>query len=86
MPAFCDRRECRRKGACLAGENPPPCPEYWPKNLSTRFGDIAAGIELSALCRQQEEADFYAWACEQLDLTPDGKVPPRKRTRKAAAA
>jgi hypothetical protein len=86
LPSLCGRRECRRKGACLAEDNPPPCREHWSKRLSERFDDIAAGIELSALCQQHEEADFHAWAREQLGLTADGKAPPGKRNRKATAA
>jgi hypothetical protein len=83
-PSLCERRECRRKGACLAEDNPPLCREHWSKRLCERFDDIALGIELSSFRHQQEDADFHAWACEQLDLTPDGKVPPKKRSRKAA--
>jgi hypothetical protein len=81
VPSRCDRRECRRKGACLAEGNPPPCGKHWSTKLSARFDDIAAGIELSAFWHQQEEADFYVWACEQLGLTPDGKASPGKQTR-----
>jgi hypothetical protein len=79
-PSLCERRECRRKGACLAEDNPPPCREYWSKRLCERFDDIALGIELSSLRHQQEDANFYAWACEQMDLAPDGKASPRKPT------
>ena len=83
VPSLCDRRECRRKGACLAEGDPPWCHEHWSKNLSARFADIAAGIQIAEACRQQEEADFHVWACEQMGLTPDGtptgKAPRRKR-------
>ena len=34
---------------------------------------MAVGIELSALCREQEQAGIHAYACEQLGLTPDGQ-------------
>jgi hypothetical protein len=85
VPALCDRRECRRGRACLAEDNPPHCREHWPRWLTARFDDVAAGIELSALCREQEEADFHAYACEQLGLAPDGKAQRKKRSGKAAA-
>jgi hypothetical protein len=86
LPSLCDRRECRRKGACLAEDNPPPCREHWSKRLSARFDDIAIGIEVSAICQQMVEANFYAYACEQLGLTPDGQLPSKKPRRKSAAA
>ena len=85
LPAGCDRRECRRDGACHAEDNPPYCREHWPRKLAAGFADVAAGIELSSRFREQEEADFYAYACEQLGLTPEGKVPRKKRNRKGAA-
>ena len=85
VPSLCDRRECRRDGACHAEDNPPYCREHWSRKLAAGFADVAAGIELSSRFREQEEADFYAYACEQLGLTPDGKVPRKKRNRKPAA-
>lgn len=85
MPRLCVRRECRRKGACLAEDNPPPCREHWSKALSARLDDIALGIELSELRQQHEETDFHAWACEQLELTPEGKAPSAKRKSRNAA-
>ncbi|MDQ2633734.1 MAG: hypothetical protein M3Y78_08345 [Pseudomonadota bacterium] len=77
-------RECRRKGACLAENNPPACSEQWSGGLRARFGDIVLGMEVTAFHHRQEDADFHAWACEQLGLAPDGKAPPGKRSRKAA--
>jgi len=90
MPSLCGRRECRRKGACLAEDDPPPCREFWSKALTARFADIAAGMDVSAFRRQQEDADFHAWACEQMGLMPDGTPaggkPPREKRKKAATA
>ena len=85
VPSLCDRRECRRGGTCHAEDNPPYCRELWSRQLAAEFDAVAAGIELSSRCREQEEADFHAYACEQFALTPDGKVPCKKRNRKAAA-
>lgn len=82
MPALCVRRECRRKGACLAEDNPPPCREFWSKTVVERFADITTGMAVSAFCRHQEDADFHAWACEQLGVTT---VPGGKREKAAAA-
>lgn len=79
MPRLCGRRECSRDGHCHADESPPPCRKLWSKSLARRFDDIKTGIEVSRFRQQQEEADFLAWACEQLGLTPDGKFPPKKK-------
>jgi hypothetical protein len=85
MPRLCERRECRRKGACLAEDNPPHCREHWSKKLCARFDDIALGVELSSFRHQEEDANFHAWACEQMGLTPGGGAPPKKRSREAAS-
>ena len=86
VPSLCGRRECRRDRTCHAEANPPYCREHWPRNLFARFEDMALGIELSAFAAQQEAANFHAWACEQLGLTPEGTTPRKKRSRKSADA
>jgi hypothetical protein len=84
VPQLCGRRECSRDGHCHAEGSPPPCREHWSKSLSMRFDDVATGVEVSLFRQQQEAASLHAWACEQLGLTPDGKLPPKKPGRKSS--
>lgn len=79
LPTLCGRRECRRAGVCRAENIPPACQAHWSEELTARFDYIAVGVELSALCQEQEQAGFHAYACEQLGLTPEK---PNKKTRK----
>lgn len=71
LPARCGRRECHRTGLCHADDAADPaCREHWPEALLDTLVDMAAGIELSALCREREQAALHAFACRQLGVTP----------------
>ncbi len=71
LPERCGRRECHRTGLCHADDAADPaCREHWPEALLDTLVDMAAGIELSALCREREQAALHAFACRQLGVTP----------------
>lgn len=71
LPSRCSRRECRRARRCRADDPADPaCREHWPRELVETLADMAAGVELSALCQEQEQAALHAFACRQLGVAP----------------
>ena len=81
LPARCDRRECRRDGACNA-QDPcePACGAGWTDELIGRFSDMVAGISLSALCAEREALV----ARDALSQRLGNAAKPAKRRRKVS--
>lgn len=85
LPSRCCRRECRRARRCRADDAADPaCREHWPRGLVVTLADMTAGIELSALCQEQEQAELHAFACRQLGVAP-GQEPAGKSGKPGCA-
>ena len=80
-PAQCERRECRRNGACCA-EDPcePACGASWTDELVGRLSDMIAGISLSALCTEREALVARDALSQRLGIVAG----PAKRHRKVS--
>ncbi|KQZ87107.1 hypothetical protein ASD64_06590 [Mesorhizobium sp. Root157] len=86
----CPERSCRRNGSCQALDVcAPSCAPLWPDDLTGRFFDMAAGIELSALVDEQHRAASHAYVCELLaeaGLQPAPALARGRPGRKSASA